>query len=138
MTGERTTPPYEDIINLPHHQSKTRPHMSLYDRAAQFSPFAALTGYEDAVKETGRLTDERVELSEEKQSEIQRCLNWVKEHLNEQPEIMVTYFVPDQKKTGGTYQTEQGKVKKIDEYRRILVLEEQVEISMDEIVEIKS
>ena len=127
---------YEDIIDLPHHQSTTRPHMSLYDRAAQFSPFAALTGYEDAVRETARLTDDRVELSEEKQTEIRESLNWLRAHLEEHPEISITYFAPDEKKEGGAYVTERGRIKKMDEYQRMIMMENQIRIEMDKIVEI--
>ena len=94
---------YDDIINLPHHQSATRPHMSNYDRAAQFAPFAALTGYDDAVKETARLTDRRIELDEGEKAAIDQRLLLVQERLPEPTEVTITYFVSDKRKAGGAY-----------------------------------
>ena len=91
------TNPYDDIINLPHHQSLTRPHMSAYDRAAQFSPFAALTGYEDAVAETARLTDKKAELDEYGKSDLNERLNIIQDTLDEQPKVSITDFLPDKK-----------------------------------------
>jgi len=88
---------YDDIINLPHHQSATRPHMPNYDRAAQFSPFAALTGYDNAVKETSRLTDKKVELDEYSKDALNDRLNMIQDTLDEQPEVSITYFLPDKK-----------------------------------------
>ena len=96
---------YDDIISLPHHQSKTRPHMPLIDRAAQFSPFAALTGYDDAVKETARQTDRKAELSEEMQACLQEKLQILKARLRTNPEAVLTYFEADEKKAGGTYRS---------------------------------
>ena len=89
--------PYEDIINLPHHVSPKRPQMSMQDRAAQFSPFAALTGYEDAIKETGRLTDVKIELSDEDRELLDQKQQYLQEHIGDRPEITITYFVPDEK-----------------------------------------
>lgn len=97
------TEKYEDIINLPHHVSETRPQMSMLDRAAQFSPFAALSGYDDAVKEAGRLTDNRVELGDEGQDLLDRKLQYLQEIIADRPEISVTFFIPDEKKPGGSY-----------------------------------
>ena len=91
---------YDDIINLPHHVSKTRPQMSMLDRAAQFSPFAALTGYDAAIKETGRLTDEKVNLSEEEKEALDRKQQILLEKLADHPAITVIFFVPDEKKIG--------------------------------------
>ena len=116
------TNPYDDIINLPHHQSLTRPHMSAYDRAAQFSPFAALTGYEDAVAETARLTGKKAELDEYGKSDLNERLNIIQDTLDEQPKVSITYFLPDKKKSGGEYVTVSGCVKKIDEYEHIVVM----------------
>ena len=93
---------YKDIINLPHKQSSKRPHMSLQDRAAQFAPFAALVGYDDAIKETGRLTDERIEMSEENLAVLNTRYQILVDHLGEEPEVAITYFVPDIYKTGGS------------------------------------
>ena len=92
---------YDDIINLPHHVSKTRPQMSMVDRAAQFSPFAALTGYDAAIKETGRLTDEKVNLSEEEKEALDRKQQILMEWLGDHPALTITFFVPDEKKSGG-------------------------------------
>lgn len=138
MLENKYTHDYDDIIDLPHHQSKTRPHMSIYDRSAQFSPFAALTGYEAAVKETARLTDKKVELSEEMKVELSEKLTLIQQHIKEKPEIVVSYFVADEKKSGGTYITVQGTVKKIDEYKRVIILENQINISIDDISQLSS
>ncbi|MGN0470813.1 MAG: hypothetical protein ACI4GV_07865 [Acutalibacteraceae bacterium] len=128
---------YDDIINLPHHQSQTRVHMSLYDRAAQFSPFAALTGYDDAVKESARLTDKKQELSDEAVSQLNAKLLFIKEHIKNQPEITVTYFVPDEKKDGGTYITEKSAVKRIDDFERVIILKNNAKIPFDNISDIE-
>lgn len=109
---------YDDIINLPHHVSARHPQMPLADRAAQFSPFAALTGHEAAIKETTRLTDAFVELDEDRKAELDEQLRLIKENLSRMPEIEVTFFQPDGKKTGGAYRTAHGRVKKVDEYSR--------------------
>lgn len=130
------TNPYDDIINLPHHQSATHPHMSAYDRAAQFSPFAALTGYEDAVAETARLTDKNVELDEYGKADLNERLNMIQETFGEQPEVSITYFLPDKKKSGGAYVTVTGGVKKIDEYEHIVVMLDATKIPIDDIAKI--
>ena len=93
---------YDDIIHLPHHVSKTRPQMSMLDRAAQFPPFAALTGYEDAIQETGRLTDTKVEIGEEVREELDRKQQYLQDIIADRPEITITYFVPDERKAGGS------------------------------------
>ncbi len=121
--SENTKNQYEDIIHLPHHVSTTRPHMSYYDRAAQFAPFAALTGHDAAVKETARLTNERVELDEETKQILDKKLQMIRSSLSEGPEIIVTYFVPDEHKEGGSYLTVSGKVTKIDEYKHMIHLD---------------
>ena len=127
---------YDDIINLPHHQSRSRPHMPLSDRAAQFSPFAALTGYEEAVKETARLTDKKQELSEEEKEVLNAKLSLLREKIKEQPRITITYFIPDQKKDGGSYATVTGQIKKMDDFQRFLMLTNQLKVPMDDIAEI--
>lgn len=127
---------YSDIINLPHHVSEARPHMSMRDRAAQFSPFAVLTGYDAAVKETARLTDQRVELDEEVKQNLSERLNLIQENLAAAPVVEFTYFVPDEHKDGGAYRTVSGTVKKIDEFQRVIVLTDETGIPMDEITEI--
>lgn len=105
---------YEDIINLPHHVSSKRSHMSNYDRAAQFSPFAALTGYDAAIAETARFTDHRIELSDDRIEAIDAVLCVVGEHIDSRPEVTVCFFEPDRRKDGGAYRMVTGNVKKID------------------------
>ena len=129
---------YEDIINLPHHVSKTRPQMSMLDRAAQFSPFAALTGYDAAIKETGRLTDEKIEMDEDRKTALDMKQTYLIEMLDEQPEISITYFLPDTKKSGGAYVTVTGNLKRFDEYERLLILTDGKKIPMDDIADIDS
>ena len=129
---------YEDIINLPHHVSKTRPQMSMLDRAAQFSPFAALTGYDAAIKETGRLTDEKIEMDEDRKTALDMKQTYLIEMLDEQPEISITYFLPDTKKSGGAYVTVTGNLKRFDEYERLLILTNGKKIPMDDIADIES
>ncbi len=127
---------YEDIINLPHHTSKKYPRMSLEARSAQFAPFAALTGYDEVLIETARLTNERVEIDETIKVIIDSKLQIIKEHIMEKPLITFMYFVPDLKKDGGKYVTVTGNVKKIDEYRNVLILENKTEIPISEIIDI--
>ena len=109
---------YADIIDLPHHQSEKRQKMSNYDRAAQFSPFAALTGHADSIKETARLTDEYSEPSEEMKAIMNEKILFLMEQLENQPEITIMFFKPDEKKQGGAYITITGVVKKIKTYER--------------------
>jgi hypothetical protein len=127
---------YDDIIHLPHHVSAARPHMTAIDRAAQFSPFAALTGYDGAIKETARLTDERMELDDYIKDALSGRLQTIADCIKEHPEIAITYFQPDSRKDGGAYVTAIGTAKKIDEYERIVVLTDGTAIPMDEIVSI--
>lgn len=129
---------YDDIINLPHPVSTKHPQMAPLDRAAQFSPFAALTGHEAAIKETARLTDERTELDESSKELLDVRLQMIREHLAEKPEITVTFFESDQKKSGGTYVTVTGSIKKIDEYAGKLVLEGGASVSMEDVTGIES
>jgi hypothetical protein len=126
---------YDDIISLPRHVSKTHPHMSAIGRAAQFSPFAALTGYDTAVKETARVTDKRVELDEYMKDSLSHKLQIIEERLEEHPEITITYFQPDSKKSGGAYITAISSVKKIDQYETLLMNDGTV-IPIDEIISI--
>jgi len=127
---------YEDIIRLPYQGSTRRSHMSLHDRAAQFSPFAALTGFDSALEETGRLTDLRVELEEYGRSVLDRKLSLLLDTLHDPPEITVTYFCPDKRKAGGSYQEITGRIRKIDLYRKYIVMEDGTEISLDDITDI--
>ena len=105
---------YDDIIRLSHPDSPKHPRMSLYDRAAQFSPFAALTGHSAAIEETRRLTDRRVELDEYEMARVDAELQRLQELLPGRPTASITYFVPDERKNGGIYQTVTGEVKRID------------------------
>lgn len=116
MNKENPREVYADIIDLPHHQSKTRPHMSLYDRAAQFSPFAALSGYDNMVLEEARLTDRKRELPESELELLNQKMSLIMDLIEEKqyPEITVKYFVPDRRKAGGRYEEEIGTVKRID------------------------
>ena len=127
---------YEDIKNLPHYEPKYHPRMSSYQRAAQFAPFAALTGYEDAIYETARLTNERIELDEESKSILDNKIQIIKEQISTRPTISFTYFIPDLKKDGGKYVTVTGIVRKIDEYRQIIILEDKTEMPINEIISI--
>lgn len=127
---------YDDIIGLPHHVSRKHPQMPLLDRAAQFAPFAALTGHEAAIKETARLTEEEIELDENSKELLDFRLQQLQEHLSEHPEVTVTYFCPDEKKTGGAYETVTGVVKKVDEYAGELVFTDGRRIGLGAIVEL--
>lgn len=113
---------YDDIINLPHHVSTKYLRMSRINRAAQFASFAALSGHDSAVKETVRLTDERVELDEHMKDILSNKLQLIADQLIEQPEVVITYFQPDQKKDGGAYITSINTVKRIDNYNRIVIM----------------
>ena len=128
------TDQYDDIIHLPHHVSSTRPRMSAIDRAAQFSPFAALTGYDTSIKESARLTDARIELDDSQKEEIGEKLRLV----TGQPdaEIKITYFLPDTKKTGGEYVLAAGTVKKVDKYERMIIMGDGKQIPIDEVIDV--
>ena len=127
---------YDDIINLPHYVSNKHPQMTLDARAAQFAPFAALTGYEDAVEETARLTNERIELDDEAKNILDNKIRIIQEQIATRPMITFIYFVPDLKKDGGKYVKIEGIVKKIDEYKQLIILEDKTEIPINEIINI--
>lgn len=127
---------YDDIINLPHHVSTKHKQMSLEERSAQFAPFAALTGYDDVIKETARLTNEKREIDESLKIILDEKLQILKEHLEEFPLVTFTYFIPDVKKNGGEYKNVSGAVKKIDDYLEIIILEDNTRIPISEIVQI--
>ena len=124
------------IIGLPHHISERHPQMTMQDRAAQFSPFAALTGHGAAIRETERLTSDWSELDEDELKELDRSFVWLRDHLTERPEIKVLYFEPDQKKEGGHYGSTSGIVRKIDMAERILLMTDGKRILMDRIRDI--
>ena len=131
------TKAYEDIIHLPRHVSRTRPRMVAIDRAAQFSPFAALTSYGVAIKETARVTDQRIELDEYMKNDLSNRLQIISDRLKEHHEIAITYFQPDEKKNGGAYVTAISTVKKIDEYERLVIIDNGSEIPIDEIISVE-
>ena len=128
--------PYDDIINLPHPTSQRHPRMPVHDRAAIFSPFAALSGHGAAIAETARLTERRIELDEDTRAELDRRQAILLEHMDEQPEITITWFQPDERKDGGAYLTTTGRLKRIDKMNRVLYLVDGRGILLDEIVDI--
>lgn len=128
---------YIEIINLPHHTSATRPHMSMYDRAAQFSPFAALTGHDAAINETARLTDTFVEPDEDEKQLLDAKIRMVMDMSEEKPEVTVVYFRPDEKKDGGAYVSVTGIMKKIDVLKREIVMSDETVIPVDSVNDIQ-
>lgn len=136
MENKTSHKKYADIINLPHHVSSTRPQMAIMDRAAQFSPFAALTGYDAVIEETGRLTEEFMELDENRKAVLNQKLQILLEYSKEQPKVTVTYFVPDHKKQGGRYVEFIGSVKKIDISEGCVIMNEDTKIPIEYIYEI--
>lgn len=133
MTG-----PYDDILHLPHPTSKRHPRMPIVDRAAQFSPFAALTGHRAAIEETARVTDRRIELDEDAKEQLDQTLQFLLERIDEQPEITVTWFSSDKKKAGGQYHTATGKLKRIDTQESRLILTDGNQIPLEDLLEIRS
>jgi hypothetical protein len=127
---------YEDIINLPHYEPK-HPRMTRYSRSAQFAPFSALTGYDDQVNETARLTNERIEIDDGLKEILSSKLNKINELIKEKPEVEITYFVPDTKKDGGMYITEKGIVKRIDFVNRFIKFTNDKKINIEDIINIK-
>ena len=130
--------PYDDIINLPHPTSKRHPRMPIRDRAAIFSPFAALSGHGAAIAETARLTERRMELDEDSRAELDRKQAVLLEHMDEQPEVTITWFQPDERKDGGAYLTATGRLKKLRELERILLLADGTEIPLEDVVALES
>lgn len=127
---------YEDIINLSHPISASHPQMSMLERAAQFSPFAALSGHSAAIRETARLTDEFSDPDENSRENLDRKLAYIQEHLREQPEITVVFFQPDNRKEGGSYQSVSGNIKKIDAYERRLIMSDGTALPMEYVIQI--
>ena len=130
--------PYDDIIDLPHPTSRRHPRMPIRDRAAIFSPFAALSGHGAALAETARVTQRRMELDEDTRAELDRRQAVLLAHLDEQPEITVTWFQPDERKEGGAYRTAAGRLKKLRELERVLVLADGTEIPLKDVVALES
>ena len=130
--------PYDDIINLPHPTSKRHPRIPIRDRAAIFSPFAALSGHGAAIAETARLTERRIELDEDTRAELDRRQAILLGHMDEQPEVTITWFQPDERKDGGAYLTATGRLKKLRELERLLVLADGTEIPLEDVVALES
>lgn len=129
--------PYEDMLYLPHHVSSKRSSMSMRDRAAQFAPFAALTGHDAVIRETARLTDQPVELTQARREELDAKLRQLAELLEQRPRVTVTHFVPDERKQGGAYVRTCGPVRKIDEVGGVLVFEDGSGIDIQSVTEIE-
>ena len=131
------TEDYSDIINLPHHVSRNHPQMPMEARAAQFAPFAALTGYDAVINETARLTDRQVELEEYDNERLNRIFSELMDCLEEHPVVTVSYFKPDEHKAGGTYMTVTGQLKKIDTYEQLMVMEDGTAIPIGTIMDLQ-
>ena len=127
---------YESIINMPHHTSLNHKRMSNIDRAAQFAPFAALTGYDALIREVARLTEAKIMISSDKAEEISRKLSYIKEHLNDGINVVIIYFKKDKKKDGGMYLTIEGTINKIDEYHKCLRINDEI-IKFNDIYDIR-
>ncbi len=128
--------PYDDIIDLPRPVSRKHPPMPMNKRAAQFLPFAALTGFEGEIAETARLTEEAPELGEDALIALDEQLSLLRQHLSERPEVTVTRFVPDEKKAGGRYETLTGQARRLDEAGRVLLLVDGTRVDLDAVVEL--
>lgn len=129
---------YDDIINLPHHVSKNHPQMSRYNRAAQFAPFAALTGYEESINEAGRYVTNKIELDDSNKEEINFKLNILNNLINQRNQVTFIFFSKDKLKNGGSYKTIKGILKKYDEINNLIILEDKTKIYIDDIFSIKS
>ena len=130
--------PYDDMLHLPHPTSARHPRMPISERAAIFSPFAALTGHAGAIAETARLTDQKMELDEDTKAELDRRQAVLLEHIAEQPEVTVTWFQPDERKDGGAYFTTTGRLKKINEMNRVLILLDGTSIPLEDVADLES
>ena len=130
--------PYEDIVNLPPHISKKHPQPTMLERAARFAPFAAITGYEEMVVEEARVTEERIDLDEGALALLNEKLSMIQEFLDEEPEVTITYFEPDKKKSGGAYVNITGIVKRIDEYEHFVIMTDGKKIRIEDIYAIGS
>lgn len=127
---------YDDIINLPHHVSETHPQMSMRNRAAQFSPFAALSGHSDAIHETARYTDDFQGVDESNVEALNQRIAMILDKINEHPQITVTYFKPDEKKEGGSYTLKTGNIKRVDDYEHVLQFTDNEKIPIQSIFNI--
>ncbi len=129
--------PYDDIIGLPHHVSRVHPRMSMYNRAAQFAPFSALTGHEAAIRETARMTDEEILLTPEEMDSLDRKMAYLQRNDSAATTVTVTFFEPDETKQGGTYRTVSGRIKKVEPDARILAMHDGMHIRLDCIKDIE-
>ena len=129
---------YDDIIELPHYVSKNRKQMSMHDRAAQFSPFAALSGYHESIEETARLTDQQIIPDESLLNELNEKLQIISSHIKENPLVTITYFIPDQKKEGGRYENISFRLRAADPVRRRLISVSKETYDIDRIIQIES
>lgn len=130
------TEDFSDIINLPHHQSRRHPQMSMKERAAQFAPFAALTGYGSAISEVARLTEEQVPIGDDDNDRLNRLVTHIADRISEQPSVTIVYFKPDSRKQGGSYETITGRLKRIDDYEQQLVMLDGTAIPFENIMDI--
>lgn len=137
MSKRRFTNRYDDIINLPHPVSPTHPQMPNSDRAAQFLPFSALTGYDAQIREAQRLTQERMDLDEDQKAVLDERMAELLENLAEQPHVTLTVFCPDEKKAGGSYQLVKGNVKKADLYEGVLIFTDGTRVQIGDVMEIE-
>ena len=128
---------YSDIINLPRPEPRFHQRMPIGDRAAQFAPFAALTGFSGVIEETGRVTEEKIHLDDREKERISRKLQRLQDEIKQQPDVTVTFFVPDAKKSGGSYQKFRGKLKKIDSYEKRVIFVNGMKINFDDILKIE-
>ena len=128
---------YDDIINLPHHVSTRHPQMSMMNRAAQFAPFAALTGHAAAIEETARLTESQQELADEDNEILNQKMAYLREAINEHPTISITYFEPDKRKSGGRYMSIEGQLQNIDDYNQTIVLKNGETIPLKSVLDIQ-
>ena len=128
---------YLDIISKKHPTSNKHPRMSNMNRAAQFAPFAALTGYEESIEETARLTDRKIELSEYEIEDLNTKLNFIQEHIKDRPKVTIIYFQPDERKDGGAYFSISGKVRRIDEVNKIIVFDAERDLDIEAIIDLK-
>ena len=129
---------YKDMLDMPHHVSLNRKQMPQYDRAAQFAPFAALTGYGEAINETGRIVEKKKILTDDEEDKIGQQLYYLSEHVKENIEVTIIHFVPDKKKDGGSYKSSKGIIKKIDEYDLSITFTDKSNVKFDNILSISS
>jgi len=129
---------YDDIINMPHYVSKKRPQMPMENRAAQFAPFSALTGYSDKIKETSRIVDKKIDLSDEEKNTINEKILLLRDNIKDNTQVSITYFIKDKKKDGGSYITTIDIIKKIDMYNKLIILESGIKILFDDVYNIES